>query len=230
MDRPNRSLVRGWQLYFHVFRNWCDAFFWFLLHCEVMRCRQEASFFFLQHRSSHIAHSPVWVRICVPEPPSHSVRVGVVYGSPSVSLRMLCQQTAVEAQLAPLVDVDWVPLPDSRTRCEVALELIFGILVSGPTLFPEAHPGDQVSSALLVVVSSPFCVWIHRHCNLRGAVLVADLRIAQPDLLRPRRAQFIIIVRFIPDPVRSCPIRFHEAQYLLFLSVSNGVRPDSLTR
>ena len=37
---------------------------------------------FLQYCSSHIAHSPVWVRTCVPEPPSHSVRVGVVYGSP----------------------------------------------------------------------------------------------------------------------------------------------------
>ena len=48
--------------------------------------------------------------------------------------------------------------------------LICGIQVSVPTVFPEAHAGDQVSSALLVIVSSPFCLWLHRHyCNRKGA-------------------------------------------------------------
>ena len=39
--------------------------------------------------------------------------------------------------------------------------LIFGIHVSVPTVF--------TGSVLLVVVSSPFCVWLHRHRNHRGA-------------------------------------------------------------
>ena len=113
------------------------------------------------------------VRTCI------SVRcvLWFAFGDPHtcVFLRLLCPQATVEAQPAPPVDVDGSPLPDSqypqvelRTRCEVAQELIFGIVVSVPAVFPEACPGDEVSSAL-VVVSSPFCVWLPRHWNHRGA-------------------------------------------------------------
>ena len=127
----------------------------------------------LQHCSSDIAHSPVSVRTLLLDPSvAWSFRIGAFSGSLSVTLSSVCLQTDEEAQQAPLVDVDRVPLLDSqppweelRTRCEVAAELIFGITVSVPMCSLKFI--QEMRPPTLVVVSSPFCVWFLRHRNRR---------------------------------------------------------------
>ena len=62
-------------------------------------------------------------------------------------------------------------------------------------------------------------------------MLVADLGFAKPDLLRPRNAQ---LTSFVPVVAYSGQIfsakHTISPEFLLFLSVSNGDRPDGLTR
>ena len=103
---------------------------------------------------------------------------------------------AVESTIGP-VDVGWVPLRDSQLpwkelqkRCGVPQELVFGIPVSVPTVFPEAQE-----------IGPPACWWwLFPHRSVSGNsvtastevfvldLVVADFRLAKRDLLRPRRA------------------------------------------
>ena len=123
----------------------------------------------------------------------------------SACLRPLFPQTTVELVTSPGV-TGWVPLsysqspfamwqPKSDLRDPGVSPQVQTCAQKPRVLmeFHEAYPRDLACSVLQVAVSSPFCVWLHHHCNhrrVRRSPVTLDLLhslLCHTDLVRDPR-------------------------------------------
>ena len=127
----------------------------------------------LQHCSSDVAHRPMSVRTFAPRTPSQrDFRVGVICGSPYVTLGSV-SSAAVPADAkggagCPPANVDGLAASIGGGANKVWRRPgadLGDLRFQFPRCSSEAHLESQAFSVLLVVVSSPFCVWLHRLCN-----------------------------------------------------------------
>ena len=195
-----------------------------------MSCRQAAFWLWF-------TESPQWYRsqpsvgpyFCTSASVTSSFRTSVFSNSPSVTLVSVSSpdvpQTAVEAQAAPSGDVNCVLPPHSQCFQTGGAKEVQRSPGSVPTVFPEARSGDQVSSALLLTV---LCLATTSLRPQKRSSLISDLPSQMfsdhgvPNLsalsLSPCTPAQIVSAKHTISP-----------EYLLFLSVSTGVRPDGLT-
>ena len=181
----------------------------------------------------------------VPVPRStQSYRLDAVSGSPSVTF------VSVSSHAVPsdgcgsttslhLLTLDWVPLPlleasignNCETRCEVVQELIFGIPVSVPTVFPESSSRKSRPPA--------HCRWLSPHRSVSGysVTATAEVFVADFRLLTARSSPTTACPGLSALSLSRCALaqvvsaeRTIAPEYLLLLSVSNGVDPDGLMR